>query len=102
MSYIGNNNYRVTWQHNIEPKFIVITHNGVDYRVKNKVKSSTTCILLGERSKPIFQATVVLNPKDGNYVKEVGRTESLLRVLNNLENIILKQKNLIQNFYYTI
>ena len=85
MNKIGNDYYRVSWFHDQQPKYLTLTCGDHTYKVLNKEKSTTTCFLKDDEHKIIFQATVTLNPKDGNYVKETGRTESLLRVLGNLD-----------------
>lgn len=85
MNKIGNDYYRVSWEHNRQPKYLILTCGDYTYKVLNKEKSTTTCFLKDDEHKIIFQSTVTLNPKDGNYIKEVGRTESLFRVLTNLD-----------------
>ena len=85
MNKIGNDYYRVSWEHNIEPKYLFLTCEDHTYKVRNKQKSTTTCFLKDDEHKIIFQETVTLNPNDKGYVKETGRTESLFRVLTNLD-----------------
>ncbi len=84
MNKIGNDYYRVSWEHNQVAKYLTLTCGDHTYKVLNKEKSTTTCFLKDDEHNIIFQSTVTLNPKDGNYVKEAGRTESLFRVLTNL------------------
>ena len=86
MGKIGNENYTVRFEHNIEPKYLYLKDGDNTYKVRNKTKSTTICYLLDERFKPIFQATVEFMPNLSQfYVKEVGRFESLCKVLKNLE-----------------
>jgi hypothetical protein len=92
MSKIGNTQYRVRFDHNRQPTFIMLSDiHGNNYRVENKEKSTTTCHLeeFGEK-KPTFTATTRLftgnwEQEKDYYNKETGRRASLTLALVNLE-----------------
>lgn len=104
MSRIGNVQYRVRFEHNMQPKYITLTDKyGNKYKVLNKEQSTTTCHLdeFGE-TKPTYTATVRLFPGnceryEDTYCKETGRKKALIKVLANLE---IHDRTLIWESYF--
>ena len=86
MNKIGNDYYTVSFEHNIEPKYITLYCGDHSYKVRNKKSSSTLCFLKDEDNNIIFQSELSYKAtKSGFYNKEIARTESLLKVLANLD-----------------